>query len=163
MKARSFANARRETASGFTLVELMIAVVIVALLASIALPSFMDSIRKSRRSEAFAALSAVQQAQERWRGNHGSYAGNGQLTLGPTDDPPGLGQPATTKSGYYGIAIAEESATGYTITASAKDGTSQASDTACRQLGVRMAGGNLSYAGGSGDLAYSPTHPCWAK
>ncbi|MBL0296210.1 MAG: prepilin-type N-terminal cleavage/methylation domain-containing protein [Betaproteobacteria bacterium] len=88
MKARSFAHARRETASGFTLVELMIAVVIVALLASIALPSFMDSIRKSRRSEAFAALSAVQQAQERWRGNHGSYAARPLASARP-GAPPG--------------------------------------------------------------------------
>ncbi|MBK9683398.1 MAG: prepilin-type N-terminal cleavage/methylation domain-containing protein, partial [Betaproteobacteria bacterium] len=89
MKARSFAHARRETASGFTLVELMIAVVIVALLASIALPSFMDSIRKSRRSEAFAALAQVQQAQERWRSNGSSYAES--LTNAANGTPPGLG------------------------------------------------------------------------
>jgi type IV pilus assembly protein PilE len=163
MLSKSAPRRLRPCQRGFTLVELMIAVVVVALLASIALPSFMDSIRKSRRSEAFAALSAVQQAQERWRANHGSYADNGQLTASPSADPPGLGQPATTKSGYYAIEISGASASGYDVTATAVTGTSQAADTACGKLGVRMNGGNLSYAGGSGDLAYAATHPCWAK
>ena len=144
---------------GFTLIELMIAVVVVALLASIALPSFMDSIRKSRRSEAFAALMAVQQAQERWRGNHGAYASS--VTAAAADG--GLGLPGVTASGYYAIALAGVGTDGYTATAVAQDGTSQAADNACRELGVRMAGGNLTYAGGSGDLAYAATHPCWAK
>ena len=49
---------------GYTLIEVMIALAIIAILASVAMPSFFDSIRKSRRSEAVAALSAVQQAQE---------------------------------------------------------------------------------------------------
>ena len=61
---------RKAGQPGFTIVELTIALVVVGVLASIALPSFMDAIRKSRRSDAFAALSAVQQAQERWRGNN---------------------------------------------------------------------------------------------
>ena len=41
---------------GFTLVEVMIALVVVAVLAMIAVPAYQDSIRKSRRSEAFTAL-----------------------------------------------------------------------------------------------------------
>lgn len=41
---------------GFTLIEVMIAVVIVAILVAVALPAYQNSIRKSRRSEAFAAL-----------------------------------------------------------------------------------------------------------
>ena len=65
---------RQAAAPGFTLVEVMIAVVIVGLLAAVAIPAFTDSVRKSRRAEAFSALSAVQLAQERWRGNNASYA-----------------------------------------------------------------------------------------
>lgn len=161
MRLKLSPNRPRHAQRAFTLIELMIAVAVVALLASIALPSFMDSIRKSRRSEGIAALMAVQQAQERWRANSGAYAGNAQLTAAPNADPPGLGQPATTKSGYYGIAISDESATGYTVTATAQDGTSQAADTQCTTLGVQMTGGNLSYAGA--DLVYAATNPCWAK
>ena len=74
---------RRRPRRGFTLIEAMIVVAVVAILAAVALPSFMDSIRKGRRSDAFAAISQVQQAQERWRANHASYAD--QLSTAPPD------------------------------------------------------------------------------
>ncbi|MBK6787151.1 MAG: prepilin-type N-terminal cleavage/methylation domain-containing protein [Betaproteobacteria bacterium] len=162
MKARSFAQARRETASGFTLVELMIAVVVVALLASIALPSFMDSIRKSRRSEAFAALAQVQQAQERWRSNGSSYAES--LTNAANGTPPGLGMAsATTAKGYYTLSLSGAGASGYTVTATAVAGTSQASDGNCKVLAAQVQGGNLSYGSGADAAAYPDANRCWAK
>ena len=58
---------------GFSLIELMIAIAVVGLLTAVAWPSFMESVRKSRRSEALAAMAAIQQAQERWRASHPSY------------------------------------------------------------------------------------------
>ena len=42
--------------NGFTLIELMIVVAIVALLATVAYPSYMDQIRKGRRSDAIQGL-----------------------------------------------------------------------------------------------------------
>lgn len=162
MKARSFAQARRETASGFTLVELMIAVVIVALLASIALPSFMDSIRKSRRSEAFAALAQVQLAQERWRSNGSSYAES--LTNAANGTPPGLGMAsATTAKGYYTLSLSGAGASGYTVTATAVAGTSQASDGNCKVLAAQVQGGNLSHGSGAAAAAFPDANRCWAQ
>jgi len=157
------ANARRR--QGFTLIEIMIAVVIVAILAAIALPSFIDSVRKSRRSDAFAALGAVQQAQERWRANTALYATDVQLTLATTAVPPGLGLSATSSSGYYTVVLSGTSATGYTATATA--GGSQAADTACALMGVRMAGGNLRRGSGAAAIDWTAADPdtgkCWAK
>lgn len=162
MKPKSFAHARRETASGFTLVELMIAVVVVALLASIALPSFMDSIRKSRRSEAFAALAQVQQAQERWRSNGSSYAES--LTNAANGTPPGLGMAsATTAKGYYTLSLSGAGASGYTVTATAVAGTSQASDGNCKVLAAQVQGGNLSHGSGSAAAAFPDANRCWAQ
>jgi type IV pilus assembly protein PilE len=158
-------TALRHEARGFTLIELLIAVVVVGILAAVAFPSFMDSIRKGRRSEAFAALTQVQQAQERWRGSRPSYAGNARLTAAPgSGEDAGLGLLATTPGGYYSIAISGESETGYTATATAVASTSQASDVNCKTMAVRVTGGNLEYAGcGGGDCAFASTNHCWAR
>ncbi len=138
----------------------MITVVVVAILASIALPSFLGSVRKSRRAEAFAALSNVQQAQERWRANNASYATD--LTSAA---PTGLGLGSGTPSGFYTIAIAAADGSSYELTATAVSGTSQANDTECGKLGVKLNAGNLTYAGTSpsGTLSYAATHKCWNR
>ena len=149
---------------GFTLIELMIAVVVVGILAAIAFPSFMDSIRKSRRSEAFTALNNVQQAQERFRSNNNAYTSN--LTSSPTDSTtPGLGLTSSTPSGYYTIAITNAGPNTYTITATANSGTSQAQDTNCAVMGARLTGANLEYASssGAGSLSWANTNPCWSR
>lgn len=147
--------------SGFTLIEIMIAVVIVAILAAIALPSFLDSVRKGRRSEAFAALSALQQAQERWRGNRADYAADSQLTLSVTANPPGLGLARTTPNGYYSLLLSGNTATGYVATATGQSG--QASDGVCKVLAVRVLGGNISYGSGAATADFSDPGRCWAR
>jgi len=141
----------------------MIVVAIIGILAAIAFPSFLDSIRKSRRSDAFAALAAVQQAQERWRSNRSAYTTS--LTPLPSDDPPGLGLPAGSSKGYYTIGIGAADATGYSATATAASGTSQAGDGHCQRLRVRVARGNIFYgsAAGDGDFDESATNRCWAR
>jgi type IV pilus assembly protein PilE len=147
------------------MIEAMIVVALIGILAAIALPSFLDSIRKGRRSDAFAALSAVQQAQERWRGNRNAYAA--LLTPMPTADPPGLGLAATSPKGYYSIRIDDDSstATGYSATATAVSGTSQVNDGSCRMLRVRVDRGNIFYgsAAAEGDFDESAGNRCWAR
>ncbi|NWG73630.1 MAG: prepilin-type N-terminal cleavage/methylation domain-containing protein [Rubrivivax sp.] len=147
---------------GFTLIELMIVVVVVALLAALALPSFLDSVRKGRRSTAFEAVSQIQQAQERWRANNASFAGGIASSGGRFTGLTASGATSyTTANGYYEISVSGASATGYTILATAKG--SQANDTACRLMQVQMTGGNLVYAAGSSTLstAAADVSRCW--
>lgn len=146
---------------GFTLIELMIVVAVVAILGLIALPSFMDAVRKSRRSDAMEAMTQIQQAQERWRANHTSYSNN--LTGVPADG--GLNLKASSSSGYYALSLGNVDAAGYTVTAQAKAGTSQAADSHCQKLVMSLAGGNFSYSSvGAGDVA-DPTDSkrCWNR
>ena len=150
---------------GFTTIELLIAMVVLGILMAVALPTYQSSLRKGRRSEAITALTNIQQAQERHRSTNAAFTT--LITAAPTATPPGLGLPATvTPSGLYNLAVTSADATTYVATATAVSGTSQAKDTNCTVMAVRMAGGNLRFgAGASIDWSAANTDPnrCWAR
>ena len=59
--------------AGFTLIEVMIVVAIVGILAAVAYPSYIDSVRKGKRAEARAALMNLLQQQERYFTQNNTY------------------------------------------------------------------------------------------
>lgn len=61
--------------AGFTLIELMIVVAVVAILAAIAMPSYQEHVRKSRRAQAKADLVEYAQLAERHHTVNHSYVG----------------------------------------------------------------------------------------
>ncbi|HJV50312.1 MAG TPA: type IV pilin protein [Noviherbaspirillum sp.] len=68
-KASAFMCGQR----GFTLADLMIVVAIAGILTGLAIPSYRESVRKSRRAEGRAALMQLMQQQERFYSEHNSY------------------------------------------------------------------------------------------
>lgn len=102
---------------GFTLLELMIVVVVIGILAAIALPSYQDYARKSRRAEIQTEMLDAQLLQEKWRANNVKYA----ITT------TSIGSPA---SDYYTVSI---TATTNTYLLSAAAAGSQTKD---KQNGV---------------------------
>lgn len=63
----------KKSSAGFTLIELMIVVAILGILASIAYPSYQESIRKTQRAEGRTALLQVLQQQERYMTQNNTY------------------------------------------------------------------------------------------
>ena len=61
-------------ARGFSLIEVIVTVAIVAILAAVALPSYRDHMRKSRRAEAQAYLMAVASRQQQFLLDTRGYA-----------------------------------------------------------------------------------------
>jgi type IV pilus assembly protein PilA len=60
---------------GFTLVELAVVIVIIGVLAAFGVPRFLQSVERSKASEAFQYLAAVRSAQERYVSREGVYTG----------------------------------------------------------------------------------------
>ncbi len=106
---------------GFTLIELMIAVAIVAILAMIALPTYTAQMVKGRRSAAEAVLLDIAQRQQQYLLDVRSYAAN-SAALNTTIP--------VNVSNYYTVVIAPTVGPPPTFTASATPiaGTAQAGD-----------------------------------
>ena len=121
-------------ARGFTLIELMIAVAIVAILASIAIPAYQKSVQKSRRADAMSTLLQLQLAQEKWRANNTAYT---------TSLSSLKWNSSVSADGFYTVAITQASATTFTITATPKTGGPQVGDS-CGTFTVTQNGPDLS-------------------
>ena len=52
--------------SGFTLIELMVVILIIAVLASVAVPAYLEHVRKARRADAQQYLMSLAQMQQRY-------------------------------------------------------------------------------------------------
>jgi type IV pilus assembly protein PilE len=96
--------------------EILTALVVIAVLAAIAIPSWRTHLLRVRRAEARDALTKLQAAQDRWFGSHARYATAAQLTARAPD---GLELAATTPGGLYAITLAT-SADGLSFLATAR-------------------------------------------
>ncbi len=123
----------RSRAGGFTLIEIMVVVAIVAILFAIALPSYQNSIIKGNRSDAQAALIGFAQAMEKHYARNYTYEG-------AADGGSDTGYPATTVysnrspidpnggSPLYDLAIQGATASTFTLRATPITGQRQEGD-----------------------------------
>ena len=109
----------RSDQRGVTLIELMIVVVILAIIAAIAIPSYRQQVLRSNRSDAKVALMQTVQNLERCFTSNSTYTGCVAL-------------PAASPEGIYTVSGEDDeeiTGTTYLLTATPQGG--QADDTAC--------------------------------
>ena len=116
---------------GFNLLELMIAMVIISILASVAIPAYNNSQLKARRSEATATLLQIATAQERHRLSNASYAN-------VFSAPIWNGTTSTSEGNYTLSYVGTPDGTSFTVRATATG--AQASDTACASFDIDQDG-----------------------
>lgn len=151
----------RDERRGFTLLELLIAIVVAAILAALAWPNLRDAVYKSRRADAMAALAQIAQAQERWRANNPQY----KAVLG-TDANGHTLAPTVSHDGHYDLSLVDGSvgAASYTARATARSDSPQASDSRCQVLQLAVVEGNIRYSSyAAGDQANGTPDPCWVR
>jgi type IV pilus assembly protein PilE len=158
-------HAPRRRNRGFTLVELIVAMVILATLAAIAIPSYTNYVLKSHRTEAKSALLDAASLEERYFSTSNTYTANPlQLGYGVANTP------VTVGTGYYQItninpqpAVAPTAlvpggtpAT-FTITALPNPAMMQVNDTSCWTWTINSAGQQTALTQGGADN----TANCW--
>ncbi len=150
----SKSSIRTNLAAGFTLIELMITVAIIAILAMIAYPSYQQYVLKSHRVDAKTALLDLAARQERYFTLQNIYASSpAVLGYGAASFPMAV---QSGGQSYYtlGMQQVNNAASSPTYTAIATPSGPQQRDTcgtySINQLGVQGNTGNTT-----------PTAQCW--
>lgn len=136
--------------AGFTLIELMIVVVVVAILASIAVPAYQDQMREARRSDGQVALLKIAMEQEKFRANCPEYAD--QLAGTRECDTSGgsyiLGLSTSSPESYYTLSITQGTPTEFTAQAQALGDqvNDDADGTSCSTLTLDESGNKMPAA-----------------
>jgi type IV pilus assembly protein PilE len=148
----------KKNQAGFTLIELMIVVVVIAILASVAIPSYTGYITDARRQGAVQEMLKIASAQEQFYMDNKAYAST-LVALGYDAQPIGTDVngaivPATDESAMYNFAISSTTTStsgiirAYTVSAIPKAAQLER-DTECATLtlteaGVKKADGVIS-------------------
>jgi len=145
-------------ARGFTLVELLVAMGIVTILTTMAVPSYRHAMHRAQRLDARLALQRIQYLQERHYAQYLRYAAR---LGGGRDSPDSLAMPDRSEAGNYELSLlAGGDGQTFTAMAQARAGGRQADDLSCQQLAIDDAGLRRS-ADAAGNWSSADPQRCW--
>ena len=131
---------------GFTLVEIAVVLAVATVLIALTVPPALSYLHKSRRSDAVAALTRIQLAQEQFRAHHGVYSINASALVGASAP--------RSEGGYYDISLVQVQADRYQAMAVARADAAQATDRECLQLTLSV---------DQGLAEFGPSARCWNR
>lgn len=138
-------------AKGFTMIELMIVVAIMAILAAIAIPSYRKYVIRANRTEAVSALTDLSNREERF------FYSNNRYTSGIAADLNGTSTMGTKDYTFAVVASAASvSPPTYAITATPV-GVQLQDDAECQSMSVN----NIGVRSSTGTTANNPK--CWGS
>lgn len=105
--------------AGFTLIEVMIAVVVLSLVLAWAIPNYQTMVLKSHRKDMQGQMLELAAEQEQYRSLNGVYQAQSSVT---------------SDNGRYNVVVTLSSSLGYLISATATG--VQANDSGCTSLSV---------------------------
>ncbi|WP_371377880.1 type IV pilin protein [Thalassotalea aquiviva] len=124
---------KRQPVNGFSLIELLVAIAIVGIIATIAMPTYTSFVSKSNRTEGQRELLKMANLQEQYFADNRKYTPNLSV-LGFSSNA------VVTESGYYQIsATTTNNHTQFTLTAQALNAQA-VNDSECKQLTVTETG-----------------------
>jgi type IV pilus assembly protein PilA len=155
---------KKKNNEGFTLIELLVVIIIIGILSAIALPSFLNQAAKAKQSEAKTYVGSVNRAQQSYRIENVSFAGDITSLQ--------IGIPTLTDYYTYAIVPVTPNDTSTTFTAVARDAKSlksfaggvvimdsgQTSAAACQTTGVSGAAPTVSMTTAAGSSCASPAN-----
>jgi type IV pilus assembly protein PilE len=147
-------GSRTTRARGFSLLELLVAMALVALLTALALPAYAALVQRAQRNDARLALLAIQHAEELHYQDANAYTE--MLSLPRADG--GLGLRERSDAGLYELTVST-SGDGQHFMATARPvpGTRQAGDTECALLILDETGRRSATDAGNRDSSAQ----CW--
>ena len=139
---------------GFTLIELMVTLAIIAILAALAWPGYGAMLRRAQRNEARLALLGIQHAQELHFQRYDAYT----AALSAPADQGGLALADHSDAGAYGLAVTiSEDGQHYSATARILPHGRQAADRQCARFIIDETGRRAAKDDGGRDT----TAACW--
>ena len=125
---RRIAVLQRRAGRGFTLIELMIVIAVIAILSAVALPAYTDYLRRGQLPEAFTNLTDLRVKMEQYYQDNRAYGNTGGTVCANTaTNPPSWNNFAPTGARYFTYSCVLNGPVGsvnqaYTLTATGSSG-----------------------------------------